>query len=127
MNFLFRSKHPGSSSAKPKSNRYRPCLEMLEDRVVPTTILVNNVLDSGPNSLRAAITQTNLNAGPDEIDFTVTGTIQLLSALPFVTDSVDINGTSAPGFTTMPLVEVNYNGFAGLNFAAGSSGSALRS
>jgi hypothetical protein len=35
--------------------RFRPRLEMLEDRALPSTLTVTNNLDSGPGSLRAEI------------------------------------------------------------------------
>src|SRR5260370_25466490 len=50
-------------AARPASNRracpvqrtFRPCLESLEDRLVPSTLTVTNNLDSGAGSLRADI------------------------------------------------------------------------
>lgn len=43
-------------------------------------------------TLRDAIDAANSNAGPDVIDFSVTGTITLTSPLPDITDDVTING-----------------------------------
>jgi hypothetical protein len=120
-------KRSPTASARPRFFGFRPCLESLEDRDVPATFMVNTLADVATGSLREAINQANLNPGPDRIDFAVTGTVQLLGALPSITDPVNIDGSTAPGFTAAPLVEVDYNGFAGLTFAPGSSGSALRS
>ena len=39
----------------PRAPRFRPCLENLEDRLVPSTLVVTNNLDHGTGSLRAAI------------------------------------------------------------------------
>jgi hypothetical protein len=101
---------------------YRPSLEFLETRLTPTTYTVNTLADSGDGSLRAAITSANADTTPDEIDFSVTGVIQLTSgALPAITNTVNINGRSAPGFTGVPLVEIDNNGFGGLILSGNSS------
>src|SRR6266542_3699012 len=104
-----------------KSTRatFRPRLESLETRLTPTTYTVSSLADSGVGSLRAAITSVNSDTAPDEIDFSVAGVIKLTSgALPAITNTVKIDGTTAPGFTTAPVVELNANGFAGLVFDA---------
>jgi len=58
------------------------------------TITVTTLNDSGPGSLREAITQTNAVAGTGTINFGsgVTGTILLQSSLPQVTEHVTIIG-----------------------------------
>jgi hypothetical protein len=76
--------------------------------------------DSGPDSLRAAITSVNGDQTADVIDFSVAGVIKLTSgALPAITNTagVKIDGTSAPGFTNAPVVEIDNNGFAGLTIS----------
>lgn len=94
-----------------------------------TTILVSNLNDSGAGSLRAAINAANANVTgtPSTIDFTVSGQINVLSALPSIVKAVTIDATTAPGYLTngAPVVELNFAGHAGLVFAAGSSGSVL--
>src|SRR5437762_10478976 len=42
--------------ARRPETRFRPSLEALEDRQLPSTLTVLNTLDSGAGSLRAAIT-----------------------------------------------------------------------
>jgi hypothetical protein len=74
--------------------------------------MVLNTNDSGPNSLRAAITAVNHDpqAGTDTIKFAIgTGvkTIVLQSALPTVTHAVLIDGTTQPGFAGTPLIELD--------------------
>ena len=70
----------------------------------------------------------NSTVGADTINFNVAGIIKLTSgALPAVTDNVNIDGTTAPGFAGAPRVEVDYNGFGGLQFQAAAAGSALES
>jgi hypothetical protein len=103
-------------------------LEALEDRSLPSTFTVLNLNDGGAGSLRQAVLDANSAAGADLITFAVAGTIRLTGgALPAVTGEVDIPGGTAPGFAGTPVVEVDYNGFGGLRFDAGSAGSALRS
>jgi len=103
-------------------------VESLEGRTLLSTFTVQQLDDDGPGSLRQAIIDANAAPGPDVIAFDVTGTIRLTSgALPAITDPVDIDGTTAPGFAGTPLVEVDANGFDGLRFAARARGSTLRS
>jgi hypothetical protein len=88
---------------------------------------VINLNDHGNGSLRQAILNANTNPGADTIQFGVAGTIELTSALPTITGTVNIDGTTAPGFAGTPQVEVNFNNFAGLQFGPLANGSALRS
>jgi hypothetical protein len=44
-----------ATAARPKQTRFRPLLEALEDRWVPSTLTVTNTLDSGAGSLRADV------------------------------------------------------------------------
>jgi hypothetical protein len=75
-----------------------------------TTFTVTNTNDSGPGSLRQAILDANSNAGLDSISFDIPGsgvrTISPLSALPDITDSLTIDGTTQPGFPGVPLIEI---------------------
>ena len=83
--------------------------------------------NAGRGSLRAAINSANtsLPGRPVLIRFAVRGTITLASALPAVARNTTINGTTAPGYARAPVVEIDGNGQAGLEFAPGSSGSRL--
>jgi hypothetical protein len=71
-------------------------------------LTVTNTSDNGPGSLRQAITDANASAGvADTINFSIGSgaqTITALSALPDITDTLTIDGTSQPGFTGTPLV-----------------------
>lgn len=119
---------PGERPSRPRSARRIPGIERLEARQLLATFTVNSTGDSGAGTLRQAILDANAAAGADVINFTVGGTIRLTSAaLPAITSPVNIDGTTAPGFAKKPVVEVDNNGFAGLKFNAGSTGSALRS
>jgi hypothetical protein len=82
--------------------------------VLPSTFLVSNTNDSGPNSLRAAIVQLNkdtANPGVDVIDFHLPGAapmvINLKTNLPLITHQVLIDGTSQPGYAGSPIVTLN--------------------
>ncbi len=91
------------------------------------TIPVTTLADSGPGSLRAALTSAEQNpAGTTAtITFTVHGVIGLSSALPPVTTRVLINGRSAPGYHGTPVIEIDFRGHQGLIFGPGAAGSAL--
>ena len=64
-----------------------------------TAFTVINLLDSGPDSLRAAVAAANANPGADTIDFATTGTIALTSGQLDITDSLTINGPGANALT----------------------------
>lgn len=49
-------------------------------------------------TLRAAIMEANATPASDTIEITVAGTINLLSALPFITEQTGIYGSTAPGY-----------------------------
>jgi hypothetical protein len=80
-------------------------------RVVPQTIVVTSLADSGPGSLRQAMLDANAAAGSNTIAFGFPGaapyTIQVLSALPGVSDRLIIDGQSQPTFAGSPVVELN--------------------
>lgn len=97
---------------------------------------VNTVADPGTGTcdatectLREAIRAANLSAGADTIQFNVPGTgphtIQPRSALPTITDTLTLDGASQPGFTGIPIVELDgtrAGEFAnGLRISAGNS------
>ena len=80
----------GARRRQPAANRLT--FETLENRCMLTAFTVINLLDSGPDSLRAAVEAANANPGPDTIDFATTGTIALTSGQLDITDSLTING-----------------------------------
>ena len=89
-----------------------------------STFTVTNTSDSGAYSFRDAITQVNADPGTDTTRSTSRSqapaqTISPLSALPTITHSVVIDGTSQPGYAVgAPLIELN-------GTSAGSSTSGL--
>jgi hypothetical protein len=93
------------------------------------TIRVTSLNDSGRGTLRWALGHAN-NAAPaisTRIDFSVTGVITLLSALPEVKAEVTIDGTSALAHHAggPPVIAINGNGQPGLRFGPGSMRSQL--
>jgi hypothetical protein len=81
-----------------------------------TTYTVNTLADSGPGSLRTAM--MSVVAG-DTIAFGIMGaipqTIAPLSALPMiVSPRVVIDGTTQPGYTGTPYIEIDGSGLNGL-------------
>lgn len=113
---------------------YVPCIEVLEDRLTPSAIItVNSLLDVDTRdnvltfreaieinnrtldvSTLTAAEQLQVNGTPtaadsDTINFSIASgvqTIQLQSDLPAITDSVVIDGSSQPGFSGTPLIEL---------------------
>ncbi len=86
-------------------------------------LIVTNTNDSGAGSLRAAMTYANATPGSQTITFNIPGAgaavpaiIVLGSALPPITESVTIDGTSQPGFDSRPVVEVSGNNSVGVGF-----------
>jgi CSLREA domain-containing protein len=82
---------------------------------------------SGGCTLRAAIQEANAAAGTDTINFQIGSglkTIVMTSDLPIISDPVVIDGTTQPGYTNVPVIELNGNDVqfhAGLHITAGNS------
>src|SRR5215468_5234075 len=91
----------GNPAVPPRRTVLR--LETLEDRVQPSTFTVLNLADSGPGSLRAAITAANLTPGANVIQFAggLHGTIPLSSTNGelSITRDLMINGPGANQLT----------------------------
>ena len=94
------------------------------------TFVVQSLADSGPGTLRQAISTANTNTGLDTITFNIVGapppfTILLFQTLPAITDPVVIDGTTQPGFAGRPIIEVRASGQIGagpgLHILAGGS------
>ena len=103
------SAETGRKSRRTALPRILRPVERLEDRITPTNFLVTNTDDSGAGSLRQAILDANATVGTDTIQFGIgsgTQTIAPLSALPTITDSVRIDGTTQPGFVSEPIIEI---------------------
>jgi CSLREA domain-containing protein len=77
----------------------------------PLVFTVTTTHDSGPGSLRQAILDANSIPGADSINFNIGSggvqTIVLLSALPIVADTLEIDGTTQPGYAGSPIIELS--------------------
>jgi hypothetical protein len=114
----------------------------MERRRLLTTFMVLNTADSGPGSLRQAITDANNAPGADQIDFNIPTsdpgftppsngvpgfwTITPASALPTIArdpatpstpNSLTIDGTTQPGYAGRPIIQI-----VGSNAGAGVDG-----
>src|SRR5690242_4668082 len=76
----------------------------------------DDVCDAGGGvcTLRAAVMEANAHAGTDTIAFSVAGVISP-SGYP-VTDTVIIDGTTAPGYAGAPVVHIDGAATSGLGF-----------
>ncbi len=78
---------------------------------IATVIEVTNTDNSGLGSLRKAIDSANASPGLDMITFNIPAsgvlTISPLSSLPNIVDPVVIDGTTQPGYSGTPLIEIN--------------------
>src|SRR4029077_15715293 len=80
-------------AVRTRPHRFVPRLESLDDRAMPSTFTVSNLLDSDAGSLRAAVDAANVNPGADLIKFAggLHGTIVLGSELS-ITDDLTLHG-----------------------------------
>jgi hypothetical protein len=92
------------------------------------TFTVTNANDSGPGSLRQAITDANNTGGLDTINFSIPTnalhSINLLSNLPPILDPVVIDGTTQSGYAGKPIIEINGGSAVSLGLKIGVPGSA---
>jgi parallel beta-helix repeat protein len=87
--------------------------EPLEARLLLATYTVTNTSNDGAGSLRQAIVSANNSAGADTVRFNIPSqpggnyTIPLTTGLPSITEQVDIDGTTQPGYAAgRPVVQV---------------------
>src|ERR1044072_8295674 len=95
-------------------------------RVQANTYQVTDAADSGVGSLRQAILDANANAGLDTINFSIGTGLQTISPatdLPTITSPVIIDGTTQPGYSGNPIIELSGGGVRtiGLHTTAGGS------
>ncbi len=88
------------------------------------TYTVTNTADSGAGSLRQAITDANANPGADVIDFSVSGTVTLLSLLPAIAEETDLSALTPTQAGANFVIDAS--GFAvGLDFNGLHTGSSV--
>jgi hypothetical protein len=87
-----------------KGRTGRKVVEGLESRTLFSVFTVSDVADTGPGTLRQAMTDANATAGLDTINFAIAGTgaqtISPLTVLPALTDTAGtiIDGRTQAGF-----------------------------
>lgn len=108
--------------------RSRLRFEPLEDRRVPATYVVTTTAAQGTGSLRQAILDANGNPGLDRIEFNVNGGgVQVIDGVaPDVTDPVDLDGRTQPGYAGTPLIVVRTLGGASALTLVDHRGSSVR-
>ncbi len=126
-NFLCALKNRFATKVHAKERgRYRPNLELLEDRMAPAVFTVTNNFDENNGSLngvslREAILASNATAAADTINFNIApGGLQTIapnSPLPTLTSKVTIAGDSQL-FTQIQL--------SGINAGAGTNGLVMK-
>jgi gliding motility-associated-like protein len=85
-----------------------------------------------PGSLRDAILKSNATPGPNTITFNIApaglNTITILGGLPVITQPVNIDGTTQPGWASgAPVVNISLTGGGNIfDLEAGSGGSTLK-
>ena len=102
------------------------------------TFVVNSTADTndgacttaaGGCTLREAIIAANANAGADTINFNIPGsgvkTITLASTLQ-ISDPVTVDGTTQPGYTDKPLIEVSGGNSVGIGLGMGAGATTIR-
>ena len=104
-----------------------PLIENLERRELFATFVVTNTLDSGAGSLRDAISAANRTSASDTIQFKIGSgakTIQPTKALPYISYPIVIDGSTQPGYSGKPIIEIRGDkagGATGLSVGGGSS------
>ena len=95
---FFRVRQTSPRSARPGCRPFRPMLELLEGRALPSILTVTNLSDSDPGSLRDMINQASPG---DTITFAdgLQGTITLTSGELAITENLDIEGPGAAQIT----------------------------
>ncbi len=87
------------------------------------TYTVDITADSGPGSLRWAMTEANTTSGLDSVVFSIPGspphTIRPDSILPTITDPVVIDATTQPGWAGDPVIELDGSRTTWITYGAG--------
>ena len=78
----------------------------------PGNFVVTNTSNSGAGSLRQAILDANARPNPDTITFNIPGASAAVrtiisSGQLTITDTVTIDGTTQPGFSGTPIIELS--------------------
>ncbi len=89
------------------------------------TYVVSTLNNFGSGTLSQAIASANADPG-STITFTTSGVITLVSPLPYLSKPVTIDGTTAPGYTSSPVISINFGGYPGFTVAKGADGTVIK-
>ena len=109
-----------------------PYLELVEPRLLLASFTVTSAADDGAGTLRQVIESLDGSTDPaNTVSFDIGSgpqTISLQSALPAITVPVLIDGTSQPGYSGSPLIQIDGGGVqgSGLTLTQGSDGSTIK-
>jgi len=109
-----RGRSAGAAAGPTPAARHRLLLEPLEERTVLSTVpyVVASLADSGAGTLRAAITTADGDTSNFYlIELAVTGSINLQSALPDLTNHMTIQGPGAGSLTVQRDVNTSFRIF----------------
>jgi uncharacterized repeat protein (TIGR01451 family) len=107
---------PRRVGLRPRRGGGRPRVERLEERQLLATFTVTNTGDINangttvPGSLRDAIEKANAAGGQNTINFSIGTGLQTISPskpLPVIVDPMTIDGTTQPGFSSTPVIQIN--------------------
>ena len=128
-----RSRRDARATRRLQERRRRFAVEALEARQMLSAFTVTNTNDSGTGSLRQAIINSDAVKGPNTISFNIPGgghTINLLSALPTITQPVTLDGTTEPNSGGQPVIQLDGtkagSTAVGLSLTSAASGSTIK-
>ena len=123
------TRRPGLRGHGKNRSRQTAILEACEDRKLFSTYTVTTTADAGTGSLRDAIKTANSHHGTDVINFKIgagTKTIKTVTALPYISDAVTIDGTTQPGYAGRPIIELDGEKSGGYGLTVGSGNSTIK-
>jgi hypothetical protein len=134
MRLPLRSRRDDRANHRRLQRRRRFAVEALEGRQMLSTFSVTNNNDSGAGSLRQAILSSNGVKGPNAISFNIPGTgvhtIEVLSALPTITQPLTLDGTTEPGSGGQAVIQIDGtkagSTAVGLDLNSAASGSTIK-
>ncbi len=109
-----RNRTPNSTASVRSQRRqpapgFRPRLETLEGRCLPSTLTVTNLNDSGPGSLRYEIAQVTSKDNTIVFDKKLGGAITLTTGELVISKSLTIQGNSKVKIESQPWVDGGFN------------------
>jgi titin len=95
---------------RPFASLFAAASIMVSHSATAVTFTVTTTNDSGAGSLRQTILDANATPGADTIQFNIGSGAQIIrptNALPVITDTLVIDGTTQPGQSNAPLIRID--------------------